>query len=81
VSVLLLTMNACRSADTAGGDRYLWAAPAEPTGQPSIAEEVVAAGVPACASMGREVYPGTPSRFFAAFHTALLDGGSPGAAA
>ncbi|MGW1170598.1 hypothetical protein [Streptomyces sp. NPDC002550] len=41
-------------------------APAEPTGQPSIAEEVVAAGVPACAGMGREVYPGTPSLFFAA---------------
>lgn len=79
--VLLLTMNACRSADTAGGDRFLRAAPAEPTGQPSIAEEVVAAGVPACAGMSREVYPGTPSRFFAAFYTALLDGDSPGMAA
>jgi hypothetical protein len=79
--VLLLTMNACRSADTAGGDRYLKAVPAGSAGQPSIAEEVVAAGVPACAGMGREVYPGTPSRFFAAFYTALLDGDSPGAAA
>ncbi|MEW1912331.1 CHAT domain-containing protein [Kitasatospora sp. NPDC085895] len=79
--VLLLTMNACRSADTAGGDRYLQAAPTEPTGQPSIAEEIIAAGVPACAGMGREVYPDTPSRFFSAFYTALLDSGSPGAAA
>ncbi|MFJ9777177.1 CHAT domain-containing protein [Kitasatospora sp. NPDC101157] len=79
--VLLLTMNACRSADTAGGDRYLRAAPAESTGQPSIAEEVVAAGVPACVGMSREVYPGTPSCFFAAFYTALLNGDSPGAAA
>jgi len=79
--VLLLSMNACRSADSAGGDRHLRAEPAETVGQPSVAEEVLAAGVAACAGMGREVYPGTPSRFFAAFYTAFLGGDSPGEAA
>jgi CHAT domain len=80
-AVLLLSMNACRSADSAGGDRHLRAEPAEAPGQPSIAEEVLAAGVPACVGMGREVYPGTPSRFFAVFYTAFFGGDSPGEAA
>ena len=79
--VLLLSMNACRSADSAGGDRHLRAEPVEAPGQPSIAEEVLAAGVPACVGMGREVYPGTPSRFFAVFYTAFFGGDSPGEAA
>ena len=79
--VLLLSMNACRSADSAGGDRHLRAEPAETPGQPSIAEEVLTAGVPACVGMGREVYPDTPSRFFAAFYTAFFGGDSPGEAA
>jgi hypothetical protein len=79
--VLLLSMNACRSADSAGGDRYLRAEPIETVGQPSVAEEVLAAGVSACAGMGREVYPDTPSRFFAALYTAFFGGDSPGEAA
>jgi hypothetical protein len=79
--VLLLSMNACRSADSAGGDRHLLAEPAHTPGQPSITDEVLAAGVPACVGMGREVYPGTPSRFFASFYTAFLGGDSPGEAA
>ena len=79
--VLLLSMNACRSADSAGGDRHLRAELAETLGQPSIVEEVLAAGVPACTGMGREVYPDTPSRFFAAFYAAFLGGDSPGEAA
>lgn len=79
--VLLLSMNACRSADSAGGDRHLRAEPAETTGQPSVVDDVLTAGVPACAGMGREVYPGTPSRFFPAFYEAFLNGDSPGEAA
>jgi hypothetical protein len=79
--VLLLTMNACRSADPAGGDRHLRVEPAETRGQPSVVDDVLTAGVPACAGMGREVYPGTPSRFFPAFYEAFLNGDSPGEAA
>jgi hypothetical protein len=79
--VPLLTMNACRSADAAGGDRHLRVEPVERRGQPSVVDDVLAAGVPACAGMGREVYPGTPSRFFPVFYEAFLRGASPGEAA
>jgi CHAT domain len=79
--VLLLSLNACRSADSAGGDRHLRAEPAETPGQPPIVEEVIAAGLPACVGMSREVYPDTPSRFFAVFYTAFFGGDSPGEAA
>lgn len=78
--VSLLSMNACRSGDTAGGDRHLRADPQAATGQPSLIEEVIAQGVPACVGMGREVYPDTPSRFFVPFYTAFLGGASAGEA-
>lgn len=79
--VLLFSMNACRSADSASGDRHLRAGGEGTSGQPSIVEEVLTQGVPACVGMSREVYPGTPSRFFVTFYTAFLAGSSPGEAA
>ncbi|MGW4912335.1 CHAT domain-containing protein [Streptomyces sp. NPDC004270] len=79
--VQLLSMNACRSADSAGGDRHLRTDEDSAAGQPSIVEEVLAAGVPACVGMRREVYPATPSRFFPVLYSEFLGGSSVGEAA
>jgi CHAT domain len=78
--VLLFSMNACRSADPEGGDRHLRTAQEADTGQPSIVEEVLAAGVPACIGMRRETYPGTAARFFSVFYPEFFGGRSAGEA-
>lgn len=78
--VLLFSMNACRSADSESGDRHLRVG-REAAGQPSIVGEVLAAGVPACVGMRREVYPGTAARFFRAFYPEFFGGRSAGEAA
>jgi hypothetical protein len=79
--VQLFSMNACRSGDSAGTDRQRRAQEEAASGQPSIVEEVIGEGVPACIGMRREVYPGTPTRFFPAFYPEFLRGSSPGEAA
>lgn len=78
--VLLFSMNACRSADSEGGDRHLRAARETAAGQPSIVEEVLAAGVPACIGMRRETYPDTAARFFSVFYPEFFGGRSAGEA-
>jgi hypothetical protein len=80
--VRLFSMNACRSADSEGGDRHLRVGPREPVaGQPSIVDDVLAAGVPACVGMRREIYAGTAVRFFEAFYPDFFGGAGAGAAA
>jgi hypothetical protein len=75
-----LSMNACRSADSQTADRNLRAAPDLSTGQPSIIEEVLSAGVSSCIGMRREIYPGSAARFFRAFYPAFFGGHSAGEA-
>src|SRR3984885_9717788 len=79
--VLLFSMNACRSADSKGSDRNLRATREPAIGQPSIVEDVLTEGVPACIGMREEIYPGTAARFFRAFYPEFFAGHSAGEAA
>jgi CHAT domain len=80
-NVLLFSMNACRSADSEGGDRHVRAARESAVGQPSIVEDVLAEGVASCIGMRREIYPGTAARFFGVFYPEFFGGRSVGEAA
>jgi cell wall assembly regulator SMI1 len=79
--VVLFSMNACRSADSKGSDRHLRATREPAIGQPSIVEDVLTEGVPACIGMREEIYPGTAARFFRAFYPEFFAGRSAGEAA
>jgi hypothetical protein len=80
--VRLFSMNACRSGDSEGGDRHLRVGTRElVAGQPSIVDDVLAAGVPSCVGMRREIYAGTAVRFFVAFYPEFLRGAGAGEAA
>ena len=79
--VRLFSMNACRSADPEVGDRHLRATGQPAIGQPSIVEDVLAEGVPACVGMRQEIYPGTAARFFRVFYPEFFAGRSAGEAA
>ena len=79
--VLLFSMNACRSADSEAADRRLHIVPEPAAGQPSIVEDLLAAGVPSCVGMRRDIYPATAARFFGAFYPAFFGGHSAGEAA
>src|SRR3984885_13724130 len=74
-------MNACRSADSKGSDRNLRATREPAIGQPSIVEDVLTEGVPACIGMREEIYPGTAARYFRAFYPEFFAGRSTGEAA
>lgn len=74
-------MNACRSADSEAADRRLRIVPESAAGQPSIVEDLLAAGVPSCVGMRRDIYPATAAKFFGAFYPAFFGGHSPGEAA
>jgi CHAT domain len=80
-SVLLFSMNACRSADSEGGDRHLRVGKGTAVGQPSIVEAVLGEGVPSCIGMRQEIYPGTAVRFYRAFYPEFFGGRSAGEAA
>jgi len=79
--VLLFSMNACRSADSEAADRRLHVVPEPAAGQPSIVEDLLAAGVPSCVGMRREIYPATAARFFGAFYPEFFGGRGAGEAA
>jgi hypothetical protein len=79
--VLVFSMNACRSADSEGSDRHLRATREPAIGQPSIVEDVLTEGVPACIGMRQEIYPGTAARFFRVFYPEFFSGRSAGEAA
>jgi hypothetical protein len=79
--VVLFSMNACRSADSEGSDRHLRATREPAIGQPSIVEDVLTEGVPACIGMREEIYPGTAARFFRVFYPEFFAGRSAGEAA
>ena len=79
--VLHFSMNACRSADSGGGDGHLRADSGLAVGQPSIVDEVLRAGVPSSIGMRREIYQGTATRFFRVFYPEFFGGRSAGEAA
>lgn len=83
--VTLFTMNACRSGDRERSNRGIRIGEAaveeQQNGQPSVLDEVLRAGVPACVGMRREIYPETATRFFSRFYRVFLGGQEFGVAA